>query len=133
MTEEEKKAMQYFYNIRATIDESNMLFDEDINVKCGKETVKQITTILNLIQLQQREIESLKQAGEATETVYKMQLEEKNKIIDELEDIFYNYQLCEYELTDCTYRKCEYIADDEIPPCKDCIKQYFEKKVEGKQ
>ena len=54
----------------------------------------------------------------------------KDKIINELEDIFYNYQLCEYELTDCTYRKCEYIADDEIPPCKECIKQYFEYKVE---
>ncbi len=58
-------------------------------------------------------------------------LEKKNKQIDELEDIFYNYQLCEYELTDCTYRKCEYIADDENPPCKECIKQYFERKVEN--
>ena len=56
-------------------------------------------------------------------------LEKKDKIINELEDIFYNYQLCEYELTDCTYRKCEYIADDENPPCKECIKQYFENKV----
>lgn len=60
----------------------------------------------------------------------KAELEKKDKIIDELEYIFYNYQLCEYELTDCTYRKCEYIADDEIPPCKECIKQYFERKVE---
>lgn len=56
-------------------------------------------------------------------------LEKKDKIINELEDIFYNYQLCEYELTDCIYRKCEYIADDENPPCKECIKQYFENKV----
>ena len=56
-------------------------------------------------------------------------LEKKDKIINELEDIFYNYQLCEYELTDCTYRKCEYIADDENPPCKECIKQYFESKA----
>ena len=61
---------------------------------------------------------------EAIETVLNL-LEKKDKIINELEDIFYNYQLCEYELTDCTYRKCEYIADDEIPPCKECIKQYF--------
>lgn len=57
-------------------------------------------------------------------------LEKKDKIIDELEDIFNNYQLCEYELTDCTYRKCEYIADNEEPPCRECIKQYFKKKVE---
>lgn len=59
MTEEEKKAIKYFYNLRATIDESNMLFDEDINVKCGKETVKHITTVLNLLEKQQKEIERL--------------------------------------------------------------------------
>lgn len=58
------------------------------------------------------------------------ELEKKDKIIDELEYIFYNYQLCEYEITDCTYRKCEYIADDEKPPCRECIKQYFERIVE---
>lgn len=57
LSEEEKKAMKYFYNFRATIDESIMLFDEDLNVKCGKETIYQITTILNLIEKQQAEIE----------------------------------------------------------------------------
>ena len=57
MSEEEKKAIKYFYNLRATIDESNMLFDEDINVKCGNETIKQITLVLNLIEKQQKELE----------------------------------------------------------------------------
>lgn len=57
MNEEEKKALKYFYNLRATIDESNMLFDEDVNVKCGKETMIQITTILNLINKLQKENE----------------------------------------------------------------------------
>ena len=60
LSEEEKQAMKYFYNLRATIDESNMLFDEDIDVKCGKETIKQITIILNLIEKQSKEIEELK-------------------------------------------------------------------------
>lgn len=60
MSEEEKKAMKYFYNLRATIDESNMLFDEDLNVKCGKETIKHITTLLNLIEKLQKENEELK-------------------------------------------------------------------------
>ena len=50
MNEEEKQAIKYFYNLRATIDESNMLFNEDINVKCGKETIKQITILLNLLE-----------------------------------------------------------------------------------
>ena len=61
MNEEEKKAVKFFYNLRATIDESNMLFDEEINVKHGKETIKQITTILNLIEKLQKENEELKE------------------------------------------------------------------------
>ena len=60
LSDEEKKAIKYFYNLRATIVESNMLFDEDINVKCGNETIKQITLVLNLIEKQQKEIEELK-------------------------------------------------------------------------
>lgn len=60
LSDEEKKAIKYFYNFRATIDESNMLFGEDINVKCGNETKKQITLVLNLIEKQQKEIEELK-------------------------------------------------------------------------
>ena len=64
MNEEEKKAVKLFYNLRATIDESNMLFDEDINVKHGKETIKQITIILNLIEKLQKENEELKEEKE---------------------------------------------------------------------
>lgn len=60
LSDEEKKAIKYFYNLRATIDESNILFDEDINIKCGNETIKQITLVLNLIEKQQKEIEELK-------------------------------------------------------------------------
>ena len=60
MNDEEKKAIKFFYNLRATIDESNMLFDEEINVKHGKETIKQITIILNLIEKLQKENEDLK-------------------------------------------------------------------------
>ena len=74
--------------------------------------VDELTMVLNLIQKQQAE------------------LEKKDNIIRELEEIFYDYELCEYEITDCRYRKCEYIADTERPPCKDCIQQYFEKQVE---
>ena len=62
MNEEEKKAVKYFYNLRATIDESNMLFDKEINVKHGKETIKQITIILNLIEKLQKENEELKES-----------------------------------------------------------------------
>lgn len=70
MSEEEKEAVKYFYNLRATIDESNMLFDEDINVKCGKETIKQITTVLNLIEKQQKEIDDWKFTAKYVEDNY---------------------------------------------------------------
>lgn len=141
MPEEKKKALQYFYNLRATIDESNMLFDEDINVKCGKETVKQITTILNLIQSQQKEIEKLKNKNKdllrklrnrvkevkklAKYSLYKQefsrlnkQIEKKDKIIDLiLEEIAFDYDI-------------NSIAD--IATIKKQLKEKFEKKVEGK-
>lgn len=59
MLSEEQKAIKYFYNLRATIDESYMLFDEEINVKCGKNMIKQITLVLNLITKLQKENEDL--------------------------------------------------------------------------
>ena len=87
MTDEEKKAMQYFYNLRATIDESNMLFDEDIDVKCGKETIKQITTILNLIEKQSKEIEKL---NDTTKIVF-------NEILKEIKEGDKNCKYAEKE------------------------------------
>lgn len=98
MNEEEKKAIKYFYNLRATIDESNMLFDEDINIKCGKEMIKQITTVLNL-------------------------LEKKDKIIDEMVDFIDEIDGClcfDLESRNCIDKNC-----------KECIKQYFERKLEN--
>ena len=70
LSDEEREAMKYFYNLRATIDESNMLFDEDIDVKCGKETIKQITILLNLIEKQSKEIEELKEKDDANLAYY---------------------------------------------------------------
>ena len=85
----EEKAMKFFYNLRATIDESNMLFDEDLNVKCGKETIKHITTVLNLIEKQQKENEELKikefQLHLATEEMKSMIY--KQKVKDKIEEL----------------------------------------------
>lgn len=105
MSEEERKAIEFVKYYMRTY------FFEEIAIQDDFDFEDSIKTALNLIEKQQKEIEK------------------KDKIIDELEDIFYNYQLCEYEITDYTYRKCEYIGDDETPPCKDCIKNYFENQV----
>lgn len=61
MNEEEKKTIKYFYNLRALIDERNMLYDEGIGKEYGKEKVRQITIILNLIEKLQKENQELKE------------------------------------------------------------------------
>lgn len=113
MSEEEKKAIKYFYNLRSTIDESYMLFDEEINVKCGKETIKQISLVLNLITKLQKENE------------------EKNKQIDLMAEYIANRDNDE---DICKYQVAEWCEDEEdgvlIEVCRKCIKQYFERKCE---
>lgn len=111
MSEEERKAMKYFFNLRANIDESYMLFGEELNVKCSKEMIKQISTVLNLIEKQQKEIEK------------------KDKIIDEMAGYLAIIRDCPNEdkgaNIDCENR-CS--ADDDIKA--ECWKLYFERKLE---
>lgn len=81
--EEEQKTLQYFYNLRASIDESFMLFDEELTVKCGKEMIKQITLILNIIEnLKNDNKHWEKYCNELDEEI----IEKNNKIFD-LENI----------------------------------------------
>ena len=108
MNEEEKKAVKYFYNLRATIDESNMLFDEEINVKHGKETIKQITIILNLIEKLQKENEYYKECLEVVSkhldnidydqilfAIYEYYIS-KQKVKDKIEELDIEISTCEY-------------------------------------
>ena len=135
MNEEEKKAVKFFYNLRATIDESNMLFDEEINVKHGKETIKQITTILNLIEKLQKENEELKEncnidykrecevlalqlhllreEAKTTEKDYNM-LKEYYKEKNEVNARFIPVQKIEAKIEelDIAILECEYLDDD---------------------
>ena len=156
MTEEEKITIEDLRKlcIDVLIEDELLTYDN----YSPYEIMTMVHIVLNLVKKQQEEIEhqiekrnnqkvelailneKQKEFNKLTNTVksyegqFKRQqkeLKKKDKIIDELEHIFWNYELCEYEITDCTYRKCEYIADDETPPCKQCIKQYFENKVEG--
>ena len=109
MNEEEKKAIKFFYNLRATIDESNMLFDEEIEVKHGKETIKQITTILNLIEKLLKENEQLRTEMNSLQK----ELKQKDKIIDLMAEDIDGFQM------ECN----RYFKD------KEEVKQYFENKA----
>lgn len=109
-------------------------------------------TVLNLIQIQQVEIDSLKDFKEIAESkvtdlnpiglartnqllsrqCHKLQEEneKKDKIIDLMAyDIATNdSDLCQY--IDETIRCKKYAGENKLT-CDECIKQYFEKKVEG--
>ena len=102
LSDEEKEAIIYFYNLRATIDESNMLFGEDINVKCGKEKIKKISSILNLIEKQSKEIVE-KRSKEIEE------LKEKNK---KLNLVRLQYLVSIYPDTTETYKKYKKELDE---------------------
>lgn len=113
MNGEEKQALKYFYNLRATIDESYMLFDEEINVKCGKETIKQISVVLNLIEKQQAE------------------LEKKDKIIDEMAEHIVSSAIVDD--TVCAIKcDCDNGVECSHKKMLKCTKDYFKKKVEEK-
>ena len=131
MNEEEKKAVKFFYNLRATIDESNMLFDEEINVKHGKETIKQITIILNLIEKLQKENELAKQALIKNCNIADERnqlLKENEKLKTKLLDTFEGQKVIEEETTQ--YIKENYIPKQKIKDIIDRIDYDIEKTKE---
>ena len=121
MNDEEIKAIKYFYNLRATIDESYMLFDEGINVKCEKEMIKQISTILNLIEKQNHIIEGKEcviETQEHNEEVYEKMLKHKDKMIDLMANNLIGVVFSNNDNKEILFDNNE------------DIKQYYEKKVE---
>ena len=125
MTEEEKEAIEFTENLIETIKQSKMLFDEDIAAKLGIATQNNLQIVLNLIQKQQAEKEQLK-----------AELKNKDKIIDGMACTIYDYanlgklKICGCELEDgkIDLNLCNQTLADRN--CCDCIKGYFEKKVE---
>lgn len=106
MSEEEKKAIEFAKNLIKTIEENLMLFDEAIMLKAGTTTHNNLQILINLIQSQQKEIEILTKTNKS----YKGMITKKDKIINEM---------------------TKALKQDDIRSVKE-IKQYFEKKVEGK-
>lgn len=136
MTDEEKKAIEYFKeNINYFQEQIKFIetvdcdyYDEEYELY--KNRVKQFNTVLNLIQKQQAELEEWKiEYNHWCQLAIdrKKELEKKDKIIDlmaeELESQFNHCEPCWLD----NEVECKNYTN-----CIDCIKQYFEKKVEGK-
>lgn len=80
LNEDEKNAIKYFYNLRSTIDESIMLFDEKLNIKCGKEMIRQITLLLNLITKQSNILNKIEEYARGMEDKELLLLLKSNEI-----------------------------------------------------
>lgn len=129
MTEDEKEAIEQLKSWREFIIKNKNKVNKANDIEFY------LRTALNLMQNQQKEIQCLKQAGEATEKVYKMQLEKKDKMIDLMSVAIYDYANLEalikcpaehegrYNLENCKMNLLD-------RNCIICIKQYFERKVE---
>ncbi len=99
--------------------------------------ISDLTIALNLIKEQQAKIERVnnlnghqsKEIKKAVDYTFELnaELEKKDKIIDlaveKLSEEYKSYEPCVLDSNNCK-------GHDN---CKECIKQYFEKKVEGKQ
>lgn len=133
MTDEEKEAIEFWngqINLYSKGGRPHKTLQILLNLIEKKDQI--IENQKFIIQERDTEISDLKDSKCLVKRYFKLKDENKrkDKIIDEMAYCIYNHQICDYEITDYTYRKCEYIRDDETPPCKQCIKEYFEKKEE---
>lgn len=119
MTEKEKEVIEWTKNVIKTIEESQMLFLEDVIVKLGTKAHNNLQEILNLIEKQDNKIKELeKEVGEKDKTILKMA-----KAISNFEDYCID-NVCDEGLNNyCKEEKC---TND----FTDCIIEYFEKKEE---
>lgn len=141
MTDKEKEAIDTLFHlehINGYVDlykEHDVIIKSDVLLKWKNAT----KTVLNLIQTQQAEIEQLKIARNGMDLLLKQktaEIEKKDKEKNIIYDFLYKFgskfsgsfmkALSEdgFDIKKC--ENCEYETCD----CKDCIKQYFERKVE---
>lgn len=98
-----------------------------------------INTVLNLIQEQEKELKRLdKEAQQYFETTIKQskefdsQLQKKYKIIDSMAEFIFQNVDVEEDICNSAYVECTQETAQDIT-CINCIKQYFERKVEDEK
>ena len=94
-------------------------------------------TVLNLIQEQEKELKRLdKEAQQYFETIIRQaqefdsQLQKKDKIIRLMAEFIFQNVYVEEDICDRAYVECTQETAQDIT-CINCIKQYFERKVEN--
>lgn len=128
MTEEDKKAIEYFTKRIDICNENANICDEndfDEEATQLREEKRQTEVILNLIKSQQKEMEILK--SKRVNMFEQLDcIDKKNKIIDLMAVQVYLTKEQREEME-------EYIStSNKSKDFKSFVKQYFEKKVEGK-
>lgn len=122
MTEKEKKAIDIIkYN-----DIARPLACGGITI-CNIEDLK---TALNLIQRQQEDIQRMQECldkSDANNAELRKEIKKKDKIIDAMVKVMIDSSICDYFIK----QNCRHYAGENKKTCDDCIKQYFENKVES--
>ena len=126
MSEEEKEAIE---NIKALkilfeIDDKK---DFEATPSVQKEMAKDLRTLLNLLEKLQKENE--KALAEYMKW-QKQELGQKDKIIDLMAETINNHDIDE-DICKQMGQKANCNEFEDTEKCKECIKQYFERKVEN--
>ena len=128
---------QYIEQLENQIEAKEMEHKYDVNMidEVKRETVKLYKEIRQLEQenkaLKKGQASLMSSRKKWKYRYYKLRrmFKKQNKIIDEMADIIKDYDIDYSDI--CKYR---FVRHCEKAPtgCKECVKQYFEKKVEGK-
>lgn len=133
----EKEAIEYIEQFIGIKKEYKC---KPIKVKTLNNTREAIETVLNLLEKKDKEIQFQKEINKIeqdrhkqTEKTLKGQLQKKDEIIDEMAgyividniEITDDVDVCEY--VGKSFSECGHLS----VKCKDCIKQYFERKLEN--
>lgn len=137
----EKEAIQILKNMNIEISGTSTckecIYDDETHCfRDGKDCQMQaIETVLNLLEKKDKEIQFQKEINKTeqnrhkqTEKSLKGQLHKKDKIIDEMATYIATLDI---EEDICEKTKNEHCDKMNFGECEDCIKQYFERKVEN--
>lgn len=128
MTKEQEEAIERLNKLKSR----NILYGNRAGmiIEDFKTLQNDIETVLNMLKEKDKEIERLRYIKKSFDYVVQKETEKKDKIIDLMaafiDEISEYYTKIEGKNNDFCDEKC---IDKNID-CRDCIKQYFERKVE---